>query len=207
MRTPLEANYEPDNALRVVIATYIRGRSGVQSIKGVQRNLPQAMKSWGGVRIKGGGDSIRCVYPGRRRLNERDASYVCVSGAVINMTAYSPFDKYEHIRGNENQRTVQYGRIERILECNLPNSVVLWGALTGARLLLAVITPCLTRGQDAADTVVSYRLQHKGLVVVDLNAVESLVGRVATRGAWGIIDQSSKAARTVFVDDANNGEE
>lgn len=102
---------------------------------------------------------------------------------------------------------MRYGRLERILECNLPDDQAIWGAASGTRLLLAIITPCLTRKQDATQSVVSYRLEHQSPVTVDLNAVESLIGRVASRGQWGIIDQSTTAARTVFVEETEDQNE
>ena len=66
--------------------------------------------------------------------------------------------------------------------------------------LLAEIEPCNTNGKDATKEVVSY-VTSCASVIVDLLLVESVIGRVYSRGEWYIIDRSSDVARTVFVED------
>jgi hypothetical protein len=71
-------------------------------------------------------------------------------------------------------------------------------ALRGKVLLLAVITPCVTRGQDATKVVVKYSRTTTD-VVTDLQAVECVVGRAFSRKGWGIIDRSGDFSRTEFI--------
>ena len=50
----------------------------------------------------------------------------------------------------EVSREIFYGLLEVILECNIPDKTF-WGRyLQGTTVLLAVITPCITMGKDAA---------------------------------------------------------
>jgi hypothetical protein len=77
-----------------------------------------------------------------------------------------------------------------------------WGDWKGQHLLLALITPCKTNDKDAALETVLYRM-NSSQIVVDLRTVTSKIGRVKTRGEWGIIDRSTGIARTVFVDPDN----
>ncbi|EKM49288.1 uncharacterized protein PHACADRAFT_107069, partial [Phanerochaete carnosa HHB-10118-sp] len=157
------------------------------STKQIKGSMQTQMPLWGGVWIHHGGDIIRCASAVRRRQHpdERNASYV----------------RYEVAIGNENRRAVYYGRLEKILKCNLPQGSRFWRDLQGCRLLLAVITPCVTTNRDATQVVTSYCAEQQSQVVVDLRTVQSVVGRIFTREKWGIIDRSSNTARTVFVED------
>ena len=64
---------------------------------------------------------------------------------------------------------------------------------------MAHIIPCNTAGRDAALEPTFYTTT-TAPVVVDLQAISAVVGRVKTRDRWGIIDRSDGKARTVFVD-------
>lgn len=88
-----------------------------------------------------------------------------------------------------------------ILECVLPSGAF-WGPLSGQRLLLAVIASCHTGRRDATETVVSYRAEptERDQVVVDIRTIQSVVGRVRSRGKCGIIDRGYGIARTTFVE-------
>ena len=94
-------------------------------------------------------------------------------------------------------RTIFYGRLERILEFKIPESQF-WGALQGKTRLLAVITPCVTNGNDATNQLTIYN-DTTTQIVTDLQAVECVVGRVFTRNRWGIIDRSGNSSRTEFI--------
>lgn len=99
------------------------------------------------------------------------------------------------------ERHVFYGELMRILQLNIPSNDDFWGNMQGRRLLIAVIAPCRgVRNQDATQSVVAYAKNDPSVVALDLAAVQNVVGRVFTRGKWGIIDRSSSQARTVFVD-------
>lgn len=96
-------------------------------------------------------------------------------------------------------REVHYGFLETILECNFSPDDDFWDGLQGSTLLLAVISPCNTRNQDATKTLTSYRTSSRSrIVVVDLRTIQGVVGRVETRGRWGVVDRSEQTAKTVF---------
>ncbi len=92
----------------------------------------------------------------------------------------------------------QYGRLLAILELFLdPLRPRIWKDLAGSTILLAVITPCKTKGEDATQVLTMYK-KYAADIVIDVNAVEAVVGRVRSRKSWGIVDRSSALARTVF---------
>jgi hypothetical protein len=72
-----------------------------------------------------------------------------------------------------------------------------WGDLQGKTLLLAVITPFRTTGEDASIKLTYYK-DTVASIVTDIRNVKSLVGRCQTRGKSGIIDRSLEHARAVF---------
>jgi len=37
--------------------------------------------------------------------------------------------------------------------------------------------------------------------ITDLQSIEAVVGRVATRNTWGIVDRTDGLAHTIFVDE------
>jgi hypothetical protein len=72
------------------------------------------------------------------------------------------------------------------------------GKLAGEVRLLAVITPYRTGGQDAALQIVSH--QHAmATVVLDLQSVMAVVGRVYSQGKWFPIDRTGGMVRPEFV--------
>ena len=95
-------------------------------------------------------------------------------------------------------REIFYGRLELILECDIPDGKF-WGRdLRGTTVILAVITPCVTMGKDATKQMTTY--QHTTTqMVTDLRAISALIGRVQTRNRWGIIDRSEESSRTEFI--------
>jgi hypothetical protein len=102
---------------------------------------------------------------------------------------------------------VLYGRVEKIIECQLPDDPA-FGAFRGKLRLLAHITPCKTDGKDATLELTSYRTQ-TAPIITDLATIRAIVGRVQTTGGhetqrhWGIIDRSTASARATFeVDEA-----
>ncbi|EGO29050.1 hypothetical protein SERLADRAFT_433063 [Serpula lacrymans var. lacrymans S7.9] len=81
-----------------------------------------------------------------------------------------------------------------------------WKDLSGRGLLLAVITPCKTEGKDAALKVAVYG----GLaaaIATDIRNIKAVVGRVKTRGKWGIIDRTSGLASVAFTHQDTEGVE
>ncbi|KAJ6574382.1 hypothetical protein B0H19DRAFT_845001, partial [Mycena capillaripes] len=136
----------------------------------IQPHLPEIMPSWGKVRIVDG-DSITTASAAKKAELERDSSYV-------------------RVNPNQTRRITQvfYGRLERILVCQLPKGRV-WGAFSGQCRLLAVLTPCSTLGQDATKGIVSYN-RTTATFVTDIQTVSAVVGRIKSRGKWTIVDRT-----------------
>jgi len=85
--------------------------------------------------------------------------------------------------------------------CTLGNKSI-WGDYRGTTQLLAVITPWRTAGQDAAGETVIFK-HTLAIIITDLRNVRSVVGRVESRGEWGIVDRNATGlARATFEDDA-----
>jgi len=61
-----------------------------------------------------------------------------------------------------------------------------------------MITPCSTGGQNAIQDYTIYS-DTTTQIITDLRAVQYVVGRVKSRGSWGIIDRSGNFARTEFM--------
>ena len=72
-----------------------------------------------------------------------------------------------------------------------------WGSLRGTTQLLAEITPWRTEGEDAALCTVFYE-RELARVITDLSNVRGVVGRVESRGRWGIVDRSMRMVRATF---------
>ncbi|PSS34249.1 hypothetical protein PHLCEN_2v1715 [Hermanssonia centrifuga] len=144
------------------------------------------MPFWEAVRVKKGGDVI-CAGTRLRQIRQgRNASLI----------------RHAVVTGAEEMCTVFYGRLEQILECNIPvHDPAFWSHLSGTRLLLALITPCQTFKKDATKTLVTYTQElNSGCC---LQTIQNVVGRiqVEVHNHWGIIDRSSDVARTIFVED------
>jgi hypothetical protein len=95
-----------------------------------------------------------------------------------------------------------YGRLDFILECNFPRTLSL-RINSPTRYLLAVISPCrnLNENLDARYSVVMVSDSLESQTVINLQAVQSVIGRIQRGKEWGIIDRSEEMARTVFVED------
>ncbi|KAI0364415.1 hypothetical protein BV20DRAFT_956208 [Pilatotrama ljubarskyi] len=186
--------YDPSKETRIRIARYLVSVVGGQRAA-VAKALPRFIPAWGGVRIGTDGDTIRAVIGSRSRLGsefERNASFV----------------RYEVLQqrwDGGDERLICYGELQAILECALPpGNEARWKDLAGTTVLLALITPCNTRGCDGTRSLALYK-DTLAPVVVDLRTVQAVVGRVKSRGSWGIVDRSNGLARTVFVNEDDLG--
>lgn len=99
---------------------------------------------------------------------------------------------------NELVRKIYYGCLDLILEYSVPDESFWTPELQGKTLLLAAITPCATSGEDATQQVLTYN-KTTAQIIIDLRTVQCVVGRVCSRGSWGIIDRSGDFARTEFI--------
>ena len=95
---------------------------------------------------------------------------------------------------------VFYGRLERILVCNVPEGKI-WGGFSGQTRLLAVITPCSTAGRDATKEILSHN-RMTATIVTDIGTVSAVVGRIKTRGRWTIVDRTGGLVKPEFVPSA-----
>lgn len=93
---------------------------------------------------------------------------------------------------------VFYGELNKILLCRIP-SESFWGSLQGSEQLLALITPCQTYGKDAAKGAAEYK-RSTAPIITDLKTVAAVVGRVYTRGYYGIIDRSNGLVDPTFTE-------
>ena len=90
-----------------------------------------------------------------------------------------------------------YGQLERILVCSLGDERI-WGDSRNSMLLLALVRPVKSDGEDAALTTVIFS-QYLAPVITDLRNVKAVVGRVETRRRWGIVDRSMGIAKPAFA--------
>ena len=74
----------------------------------------------------------------------------------------------------------------------------IWGISRGKELLLAVIAPFKTNGEDAALETTFYK-QVGPILVTDIRNVISTIGQVESRGEWGIVDRAIDRARATFA--------
>ncbi|KAH9911718.1 uncharacterized protein B0H18DRAFT_1163387 [Fomitopsis serialis] len=176
---PHQQIYEPDNNVRRLIAVYLQALVG-GSVSSIQRLLPKSMSTWGKVRILPRGDTIHCSHSGHK---ERDSSYV----------------RYEFLDTQSGKRMIYYGQLEQIIVCQLSNDRQLWDQYANQTILLALLTPCQTHGRDATEELTWYTTYLKPRIL-DIKAIQCVVGRVYSRNKWGIIDRSDDQARTLFVD-------
>ena len=94
--------------------------------------------------------------------------------------------------------TTNYGVLERVLECKLGDDNV-WGDQRGTTHLLAVITPWRTEGEDASREVVTFK-HALAQIVTDLGNIRGVVGRIESRGTWGIVDHNVQLVRATFAE-------
>ncbi|PPR04463.1 hypothetical protein CVT26_002240 [Gymnopilus dilepis] len=96
------------------------------------------MPQWGKVKIANGGDLLRTQCCSHEDMQERNMSYIRYELLVKTSKTSQEFD-----------REVFYGRLEMILEFQAPDDNF-WGQGAGKTILMAVVTPCVTGGKDAA---------------------------------------------------------
>ncbi|KAG1743595.1 uncharacterized protein EDB91DRAFT_1051152, partial [Suillus paluster] len=100
--------------------------------------------------------------------------------------------------GNRVINVIGYGRLEKIILCNLDGKAI-WGTHQNSLHILAVIAPCYTDGRDASQILVEYK-KFLPIIVSDVCNIKAAVGRVNTRRRWGIIDRTINAACASFAD-------
>ncbi|KAJ7733465.1 hypothetical protein B0H16DRAFT_1328140, partial [Mycena metata] len=161
LKVPYKRNYIPDNQVRTQIGRYFSQLLGCRP-RDILVLLPEVMPSFGKVRIRDG-DSFRSASAaGDGSSPERDMSF-------IRLRSYFFLQTQTVTDGSQ----IFYGRLERILVCDLPDDQK-FGKIAGKKRLLAVITPCKnTGGKDAALEITSHN-GFTSLLVTDLQSTESL---------------------------------
>jgi hypothetical protein len=109
-----------------------------------------------------------------KKRSERNMSFVRASVTIVEM--YSQCltisqSQFELVVFDKPK--VLYGRVEKIMECQLPNDPV-FGLFKGKLRLLAHITPCKTDGKDATQELTTYRTETAG-IVTDLSTIRASV--------------------------------
>jgi hypothetical protein len=84
-----------------------------------------------------------------------------------------------------------------ILACQLPQDDM-WGTMSATTRILTLITPCVTGGKDASVEITKYHATTTS-IITDIQTINCVVGRVKTRGKWGIIDRSGGLVKTEFI--------
>ncbi|KAF9230875.1 hypothetical protein BU15DRAFT_56778 [Melanogaster broomeanus] len=192
LRPPRVLDYEPNVVERQAIAVYLKQIIGGRTAE-IQKNLPTSMPLWGKVRILSGGDAIRSHFAAGRQTAKpvRDSSYIRFE---------VEYEEHSNIIS-----LVNYGRLERIIVCSLPNNHF-WRDLAGRTIIIVLVTPCQTNGTDATQGFTSYN-RKLATIATDLRNVKAVVGRFKTRGEWVIIDRSGAYAQPLFDPEADSGEE
>ncbi|KIK91865.1 hypothetical protein PAXRUDRAFT_830475, partial [Paxillus rubicundulus Ve08.2h10] len=182
LRAPRKLQYRPDQDLRRRVSIYFQQVLGGRRTEFAAK-LPEVMPLWGKVRVRGG-DAMRTSFAIQRlRQESRDNTFV----------------RYEvtyHGEKGQAITAIRYGQLEKILVCEL-GTQALWRDMKASTQILAVIRPCRTTGEAASQKLVEFRNFHEP-IVTDLRSIKSVVGRVKTRGRWGIVDRSDGSARAVF---------
>lgn len=97
-----------------------------------------------------------------------------------------------------------YGQLKRVIVFS-PPSHPYFEKEKGVRLL-AVIKQMQTQGSDARKTITKYQYELATLVM-DVNDIIALVGRVCWQNEWYIIDRFEASAADSFEDTAEGDDE
>ncbi|KAG8809635.1 hypothetical protein FRC18_004456 [Serendipita sp. 400] len=159
------------------------------SSKSIQNIIPQQIACWNRLRRVGGGDLLRVASAVKRTSGEhRNNSYVRY---VLYVDIYAR----QRRREPAFEPRTYFGCLEEIYEVLLPAQPPFEAEVKV--LLLALIRPCdaMFNSQMNAYTYRNY----KPLEVVDIQTIESVVGRVPYGNGWAIVDRSGELARATLV--------
>ncbi|KAI0373517.1 hypothetical protein BV20DRAFT_1033834 [Pilatotrama ljubarskyi] len=165
------------------------GRTVAQS----RKVIPETVEHWGKLQISGGGDTIHTLKMVKRPRDGRDASFVRYQLYV---------DRHARNHHLEPEFEVRdfWGQLQNIfvLQLDLGRARLL-GLDSPRPLFLAEIKRCRV---DSVDDLGNryYRDPLGATEVVDLNAIQCVVGRVydTDRGRWAIIDRSGPYMEASF---------
>jgi hypothetical protein len=170
----------------------------------IRARLPENMPLWGKFCMARGGDSVRCIMATSKRRSKQNMSFVRVSSvthaAMDSNRLTISYSQFELVVFDKPK--VLYSRVEKVIECQLPDDPV-FGVFRGKLHLLAHITPCKTDGKDAMQELTDYCTE-TAPIVTDLGTIHAVIGRVRTRKCYGIIDRSSISVRATFEVDSES---
>jgi hypothetical protein len=157
--------------------------------------LPQVIPRWGKVQVKDG-DIIRATAPASKRGDDaRNCSFIRVSLFALPVPAAQLVQFIRQVWGVDDDGDqgwvpyTVYGRLEQILEVNLPANGAL-GKFASSKQLIVLVTPLdVPLGSDAATDIVTYR-KLKATIAVDLMAVVAVIGQFASNGRRVVIDRT-----------------
>ncbi|KAF8493835.1 hypothetical protein BU17DRAFT_59563 [Hysterangium stoloniferum] len=193
LRPPRHLGYIPEPIVMRKIAQYFAAVYQCSHTR-ISTLLPYSMVRWGKVRIQNAGDKIwtSSAVSGEQAANVRDSSFVC----------YELLVKNNHRSKKKSEPTeiqqVFYGQIHYIISLKLSSCAELNIPDTPCSLL-ARISPCITNGKDATESLTSYN-RTSTEIFIDLRTINCVVGRVQRGRDWYIIDRSGGIARTVFIE-------
>jgi hypothetical protein len=107
-------------------------------------------------------------------------------------------DKFAHRPRQAPQFELQdfFGQVLRFIVVNIPQSID--HGIEAQSLVYAVIdeVKVLDRGSGTSASFHSHFYQDTGpIVIVDLNQVQCVIGRIYDRGKWAIVDRSTSVAQ------------
>ncbi|KAI8990584.1 hypothetical protein BD414DRAFT_459234 [Trametes punicea] len=157
-----------------------------------RRHIPRILHQWGKVQRIDGGDMIHAADLVPHSEGGHDATFIRYQLLV---------DKYAHIRNRQSAFEPRdfYGQLRNIYVVDLPASRDLKTASPLTLVLAAIRTVNTKRAMDLA---MPFYRKEGSLEVVDLAAVQCVVGRVydSRRNWWAIIDRSGPYAQAEFID-------
>ncbi|KAF5346553.1 hypothetical protein D9757_014185 [Collybiopsis confluens] len=200
LRAPHNSQYKPTSDEYSRIVRYFKEVLETNEAL-VRKNLPinAIAESWGKVRIGSRGDSIRAATILGKRGSERNNSFVRdLQSIQYECDVRLPMPR-KYKGPPQYTREIFYGQLMRILICKIPDTSF-WGAdLRGRTKIIAIIAPCNTKGKDATQEVVEYT-KLTAMIATDLQTISAVIGKVATRGRYGLVDRSEASMKTAFVD-------
>ncbi|CAE6402042.1 unnamed protein product, partial [Rhizoctonia solani] len=196
LRFPHLRAFPLEDRVRRRIAAYFHTNFPNQTFHAWLKFIPERAERWGKLRIPDGGDCIRCaaVVDPFSAYGKRDSSFV-------RYTFQKDANENYPNRTPDMIDAFGYGRLDFILAITLPASKKF--KLKEPKLhILAHITEAKGAEGNAATDFVSFT-QFGRSVILDVTSVNSVVGRVFTKGVkasgeWYIIDRSPDMCETVF---------
>ncbi|KAI0671051.1 hypothetical protein C8Q78DRAFT_973583 [Trametes maxima] len=164
------------------------------ALQRLRRALPSDVHSWGKVRIRNEGDTIRASSLNAHAQDGRDATFVRYE-LLVDRHARS------HRRAESYEMRTFYGQLQHILVIELDqtaaSNVPGFTAAGPFTFLLAVVQQCVIE-EDNEDLDIHYYTRLGALEAVDISTIQCLVGRIRDRGRWAVIDRSGTLSRALY---------